>query len=198
MKASGVILSGGRSSRMKYNKAFAEINSRSSIEIIIDKFSAFFDETIIISNEPEIYKKFGLPIYTDIYPRLGPISGIHSALCHSGFDAIFLLGCDVPFISMPMVKYMLNKLNGFDTVVPSIDSYLQPISAVYSKSCLPLLTDCLENNKLKLTMIFEELNSLIVDENDLQQFGTIEEILFNVNDSKALITARQIAGRLLP
>jgi len=99
---------------------------------------------------------------------------------------------------MPMVKYMLNKLNGFDTVVPSIDSYLQPISAVYSKSCLPLLTDCLENNKLKLTMIFEELNSLIVDENDLQQFGTIEEILFNVNDSKALITARQIAGRLLP
>jgi molybdopterin-guanine dinucleotide biosynthesis protein A len=198
VKASGVILSGGRSSRMKYNKAFAEINSRSSIEIIIDKFSAFFDETIIISNEPEIYKKFGLPIYTDIYPRLGPISGIHSALCHSGFDAIFLLGCDVPFISMPMVKYMLNKLNGFDTVVPSIDSYLQPISAVYSKSCLPLLTDCLENNKLKLTMIFEELNSLIVDENDLQQFGTIEEILFNVNDSKALITARQIAGRLLP
>lgn len=197
MKASGVILSGGRSSRMKYNKAFAEITSRSSIEIIIDKFSHFFDETMIISNEPELYKRFGLPIYTDIYPRLGPISGIHSALYHSNFDRIFLLGCDMPFISMPLVELMLEKLNGFDTVVPRIDSYLQPTSAVYSQSCLPLLTDCLENNKLKLTMIFQELNSLILDESQLRQFGPIEEILFNVNDSRALMTARQMAGRLL-
>lgn len=197
MKASGIILSGGRSSRMKYNKAFAEITSRSSIEIIIDKFRSFFDETIIISNEPELYKRFGLPVYTDIYPRLGPISGIHSALYRSSFESIFLLGCDMPFINMSLVELMLEKLNGFDTVVPRINSYLQPTSAVYRKSCLPLLTDCLENNKLKLTMIFRELNSLILDESQLQQFGPIEEILFNVNDSEALMTARQMAGRLL-
>lgn len=197
MKASGIILSGGRSSRMKYNKAFAEITSRSSIEIIIDKFRSFFDETIIISNELELYKRFGLPVYTDIYPRLGPISGIHSALYRSSFESIFLLGCDMPFINMSLVELMLEKLNGFDTVVPRINSYLQPTSAVYRKSCLPLLTDCLENNKLKLTMIFRELNSLILDESQLQQFGPIEEILFNVNDSEALMTARQMAGRLL-
>lgn len=196
MNASGVILAGGKSSRMRFNKAFAQISSRPVIEIIIDKFNTVFDETIIISNEPDLYRHFGLKVYTDIYPRLGPISGIHSGLVNAMNDVIFVVGCDMPFINMELVQYMLDQLGDHETVVPSIDSNLQPISAVYSRKCIPLLADCLENDKLKLTLIFKELDAVIINEDILEKFGKIREIFYNVNDLNALEAARQIAGRL--
>ncbi|WP_081424803.1 NTP transferase domain-containing protein [Syntrophomonas wolfei] len=39
MKSSGIILAGGKSSRMKFNKAFARITSQTAIEIIIETFA---------------------------------------------------------------------------------------------------------------------------------------------------------------
>lgn len=196
VKASGVILAGGKSSRMKFNKAFAEINGRTVIEIIIDKFNAFFEETIIISNEPELFQDLGVKVYTDIYPRLGPISGIHSGLVNAKNDVIFLSGCDMPFISMELINYMLKELGEHDTVVPVIDGLLQPTSAVYSSKCIPLLTDCLENDKLKLTLIFRELDTVKLAEEVLNQFGNVRELFYNVNDPQALQAARKIAGRV--
>lgn len=195
MRTSGVILAGGRSSRMKFNKAFAEIGGRPVINIIIDKFSRLFDETIIISNEPQLYEQLGLDIYPDVYPRMGPVSGIHSGLYHAHYDAAFVSGCDIPFINMELVEYMINNLGDYDSVVPEIDSYLQPLSAVYSRKCLPVLTACLENNKVKLIRIFEELNAKVLPRFELEKFGIVEEIFLNVNDIEALNIATKIAGR---
>jgi len=83
-------------------------------------------------------------------------------------------------------------------VVPVIDDKLQPLSAVYSKKCLPLLTDCLSNDRLKLIRVFEEeLNAKIITEQEMDSFGNIHEIFMNVNDPAALELARMIAGRYL-
>ena len=150
MKASGVILAGGRSSRMKFNKAFAEISGQPVINIIADKFAGLFDETIIISNEPELFEHLGLAVYTDIYPRMGPVSGIHSGLYHARYDRVFILGCDVPFMNMELVEYMVTNMGDYDSVVPEIDSYLQPLAAVYNRKCLPVLTACLQEQQGKV------------------------------------------------
>ncbi|MEN6461603.1 MAG: molybdenum cofactor guanylyltransferase [Syntrophomonas sp.] len=197
MHATGVIMAGGRSSRMKFNKAFAEIGSRPVINIIINKFINFFDETIIISNDPEQYATFNLPTYSDVYPRLGPVSGIHSALYYASFDKVFVLGCDMPFMSMKLVEHMLDQLEDHEAAVPELDGYLQPISAAYSKKCLPVLTNCLNNNLLKLVLVFKELDTLKLKESELRRFGEIREMFFNVNDPEALNEARIIAGRVL-
>lgn len=195
MKASGVILAGGRSSRMKFNKAFAEIGNKPVINLIIDKFEQFFDETIIISNEPHLFNHLGPQVYTDIYPCMGPVSGIHSGLCHSRYDQIFILGCDMPFISMDLIEHMISLLGDYDSVVPEIDSYLQPLSAVYSRKCIPILKACLENNLVKLIRIFEEINALTLSRHELEKFGIVEDMFLNINDIEALGRAKQIVGR---
>lgn len=195
MKASGVILAGGRSSRMKFNKAFAEIGGQPVIKIIMDKFIRLFDETIIISNEPELYAQLGARVFLDVYPRMGPVSGIHSALYHAQHERVFVLGCDMPFMNMDLVEYMLNRLDDYDSVVPEIDSYLQPLAAVYSRKCLPILQTCLETNRVKLVRIFEELNALVLTREELENFGIVEEIFLNVNDIQALHLAGEIGGR---
>lgn len=195
MKTSGVILAGGRSSRMKFNKAFAQISDRSVISIIIEKFESVFNEIMIISNEPEFYQHLGLPIYADIYPRMGPVAGIHSALYYSSNESVFVTGCDVPFMNMDLVRMMISRLEDYDSVVPQIDGLLQPLTAVYSRKCLPILTNCLESKRVKLIRIFEELNALMITRDEIEKYGVVEEMFLNVNDIDALNLAIQIAGR---
>lgn len=197
MNASGVINAGGKSTRMKFNKAFAVLDGTPIIEIIINKFTPVFKEIFIISNEPELYEKLGYPVYPDIYPGKGPVGGMHAALSHAAYENIFILGCDMPFMDMRIADYLLEKLGEMDSVVPRIRGYLQPMSAVYNKKCLPRLQYNLETDRLKLTRLFEELNALIIEEEELQCFGNLDEIFFNVNDQEALQKAEIIAGRIL-
>lgn len=197
MNASGVVLAGGRSSRMNFNKAFAPVGGRSSLHIIMDKFRAVFPETIIISNNPELYQGLADRVETDVFMGLGPVAGIHAGLYHASYETIFVLGCDMPFIDMNLVQYMVEQLGSHQAVVPELSGYLQPLAAVYSRLCLPVFTSCLEKGKLKLVRIFEELDARVLKENELTRFGKAEEIFFNVNDAAALQKAQEIAGRLL-
>ncbi len=197
MQASGVILAGGKSSRMKYNKAFARIGDQAVVELILDKFIPFFAETIIITNEPELYEDYCVHLYTDVLPGLGPVGGIYSALEYASYDPVFILGCDMPFISMQLVEYMLNLTADYQAVVPELDNYLQPTAAAYRKSCLPVFRECVTNDKLKLTLVFRELDALKLGVGEIQRFGRPEELFFNVNDARALIRANAMAGRLL-
>ena len=195
-KACGAILAGGKSSRMKFNKAFAKINDKTVLEIIIDKFTSFFAETVIISNQPELFRNFGLKVFEDVYPYLGPVAGIHAALYYARFDPVFILSCDIPFIYMDMVAYMIERIDDHQAVAIEMDSYIHATAAAYSKRCLPVFQDCLENDKLKLTRIVQEMDTLILREDELRQFGNLSELLLNVNDPVTLKLAQEIAGRL--
>ena len=196
--ASGVINAGGKSTRMKFNKAFAEINGRPIIEIIIEKFTPLFKEIIIISNEPELYEKYGYQVHGDIYADKGPVGGMHAALSYASYDNVFILGCDMPFMDMRIAEFLLGKLGDKDSVVPRIKGYLQPMSAVYNKKCLPRLKYNLETDRLKLTRLFEELDALIIEEEEITSFGNLDELFFNINDQEALEKAALIAGRAKP
>jgi molybdopterin-guanine dinucleotide biosynthesis protein A len=197
MSASGVVLAGGRSTRMKFNKAFAEIGGKSSLQIILDKFNTVFSETIIICNNPELYAGMTDKIYTDVYPSLGPVAGIHSGLYYASSDMVFVLACDIPFIDTRLIGFMMDQLGGYQAVVPQVGGRLQPLAALYSRSCLPVFERCLQEDKLKLVRVFEELDTLIIPETELASFGKVEEIFFNVNDAAALQKAQELAGRLL-
>lgn len=192
---SAAILSGGQSSRMGKNKAFELIGGRRIIDILFDKLRPIFKEITIVTNEPNLYLEFSADVITDIYPGLGPVAGIQAALSHTGADAVFVTGCDMPFVSGPLIQYMLASSNGYDAVVPVVAGRLQPTAAVYCKSALTVFTDSLKNQKLKLTRLFEELNAMELDESILGQFGSIDEMFFNINDAAALEKARVMMGR---
>lgn len=189
------ILSGGRSSRMGMNKALADLNGITVIEYILTRLQVHFQEIIIVTNEPELYRSYHARVITDIYPRKGPIAGIHAALKAATSGSLFVLSCDMPFVSFAAAEFMLQRAHGYDSVVPVLGGHLQPTAAVYNASCLKYLTDCLENDKLKLTRIFEDLNTLYVDEGEFLPFGLPEHIFFNINDQEALQRAREMAGR---
>lgn len=136
------ILSGGMSLRMGIDKAFLEIEGVPLIQRIL-QLANYFSETMIITNTPEPYAKFDCLIYTDIFPNRGPISGIHSALFHSTFPNIFVLSCDMPFITTNTISYLINHHKDVDITVPSFNGKTFFVCAVYSKLIFDKLDDYL-------------------------------------------------------
>lgn len=136
------ILSGGKSSRMGMNKAFLEIQGKSIIEIIID-IAYEFSQIMIITNEPNLYYKFGVEVYSDIFPHRGPISGIHSALHNTKFDNVFILSCDMPFISKSTINKIIAQHNNSQITLPFVTERTYFTCGVYSKGILERLDDYL-------------------------------------------------------
>lgn len=152
------------------NKAFLEYENNYFIERII-KALEDYEEIIIISNNPDDYKTLGLKVFKDIYPNQGPLSGIHSALNHIKNEYCLVVACDMPFINKNVVNYLGNIKEDYEILIPEVEQRLQPLCAIYKKSCKELMEKELINKSNKLIKTCMKFNVKIIKE-----FPFIEEI----------------------
>ena len=106
MRITGVILAGGKSSRMGTDKGLLELNGKPLIQYAIDTLKSIGLEIIIISNNSD-YEQFGFPVYPDIIPDKGPIGGVYTALSYSSTEKNLIVSCDTPFLSKKLLNYLI-------------------------------------------------------------------------------------------
>jgi len=150
----GVILAGGRNSRIGQNKAFLEIGGKMIIERTIEIYKKIFDEILIITNTPEDYQYLGLKVYTDLIPNRGSLGGIYTGLHYSKSDYAFFAACDMPFLNERVIRHIIKGARDYDIIVPYYKHRLHPLHAVYSKRCLPIFKGMVEENRLKIKALF--------------------------------------------
>ncbi|AFN74322.1 molybdopterin-guanine dinucleotide biosynthesis protein A [Melioribacter roseus P3M-2] len=181
----GVILSGGKSSRMGENKSLLKINGITVIEIILRLMEPFFEEIILSTNDPEEYKFLGLKSAEDVYRNSGPLAGIHSALKNSATEKNFVISCDVPLMSAEMIEYFLNYESRSDILISRAAGYLQPLVGIYNKKLLPLIENILEEtgsrgNHKSLHRLLDAADTTIIDPAGLEFYS--DELFFNMNN----------------
>src|SRR5215475_7737984 len=112
----GFIQAGGRSSRMKLDKAWLEIDGAPMIERVIAAArpaAAGSLGIIINAGNPQIgrYEKLAAScdakLIFDLHEHLGPLGGIHTALAHCGDgESALILACDMPFITTEFLSFI--------------------------------------------------------------------------------------------
>ncbi|AQS60511.1 molybdenum cofactor guanylyltransferase [Desulforamulus ferrireducens] len=178
---SAVILAGGNSSRMKTNKALLMLEGQTILQIIINQLASYFNEILIISNTPEKYLHFKLPVYRDIFLNQGPLAGIHSGLKHMSNPYGFFVACDMPFFSPELALELLSDLTEYQAVVPQKGKYLQPLHAAYRKDCLPQIERVLqEQERPKIISFYELINIKYLDFTQ-RPAREWDQVFFNVN-----------------
>lgn len=196
MGFTGIILSGGQSSRMKKNKAFLLLNEKTFIEETIEKLKTIVDEVIVVTNEPDLYKDLSAHVVTDIIPQMGPLSGIHAGLTYATNEYSFIVACDMPFISTELGAHLLSVSKGFDVVVPQIGEFLQPLHAVYGKGCIKPIEELLANDRRRIVAFYPSVKVNYIGNQTIGQFVSDQDKTFyNVNTPAELETARQMVGR---
>lgn len=151
----GVILAGGESSRMGENKALLEINGTRIIETAYRLMSDLFDEVLLVTNSPESYKFIPCRKIADIYSGMGPLAGIHAALSACTAHRAFVIACDMPGLNPQLIRELSGMPGGADVIVPETPGGLEPLHALYDKSCLPGMAKMLREGERSILSFFD-------------------------------------------
>lgn len=188
LKITGILLAGGKSSRMGSNKAFLELNGRTLAERSLKVLEDIFEEVLISSNQPELYLRYNYPVVTDIIPGKGPLGGLYSSLKAAKYDYVFLAACDMPFLNKEGICFLAEKLDDYDIVIPYALSRLHPLHAFYSRRILDLVERNLKNERLRIVELLPECRSNVVRVEPALR----GEIFMNVNTPEEWETVKQM------
>jgi molybdopterin-guanine dinucleotide biosynthesis protein A len=158
----GVILAGGKSSRMGSNKALLPYRGGRFIESIHRQLSGLFDEVLVVTNSPEQYAFLGCRMVSDLYRDMGALAGLHSGLVHSRTPHIFAVACDMPYLNDAVIRTLAARRHQMEVIIPEGNNGLEPLHAVYSRSCLPAMETALQTGKRRLISFFPEVQVMIV------------------------------------
>lgn len=162
-----VILAGGKSTRMKNNKALLPYSGELFIERIHRQLADIFDEVILVTNTPELYRFVPCRIVQDVYPGLGSLAGIHAGLTHSTTPYIFTVACDMPYLNPELIRLILSRKEGFDVVIPESEGGFEPLHAVYGKGCLPAMEKALAEGSGRIVDCFDRDRVAVVSSADV-------------------------------
>ena len=151
-----IILAGGKSSRMGFDKGLAEIHSVKIIEQVLSIVKKITKNIIIISNNSS-YDFLGLPVYEDLIKDCGPIGGIYTGLNYSKTDYNLIVACDMPFVKESVVNRLLDDNNDYDIIVPLVKNNLEPLCAFYNKRVMTFFKKQIDDKEYSVHKAIEQL-----------------------------------------
>ena len=135
------ILAGGGSTRMGANKALLPFQGRPLLARQIEILSPLFETLLLSANDPEPFRPFGVRCVPDLLSERCALAGIHALLSAATTDLVFVVACDMPFLSAPLIEDLLRRRGDADVVLPVSDRGAEPLHAIYSRRCLPAIED---------------------------------------------------------
>lgn len=191
--ATGIILAGGRGTRMPGDKSFMEVAGRRVISIQLDELGGLFEEFLIVGNIERMdrlseFEARGVRVVEETVRGKGPLGGILSGLLLSRTEENFLLACDMPFVKRAAVEFTLRGLDGYEVAVPVMPEGLEPLHAAYSRSCLEAIEARVGRGELKVTGFYDDVKVNYIPWERLERFDQTGRMLFNVNSPEDIRT----------
>lgn len=137
----GIVLCGGKSTRMGRPKAFLPFGGKTMIEHRYQAMRELFAEVFLVANEPELYDHLSVDVVKDIIPNRGPLVGILSGLLVCQFEHVFVIACDMPLVDNRLMRQMASQRQGTDVLVLAHSGGIEPLIGVYSRRCIQPLEE---------------------------------------------------------
>lgn len=190
---SGIVLGGGLSSRMGKDKSGLTLDGKSMAVRALEALDELFDELIYVTNDPDLRQIVpATKIARDEIPHLGPLGGILAGLRACESPRAFVVACDMPFVSIDLVRFLIAHDVAADIIVPQIDGRLEPLHAVYSRSCIPHIADQLAAGSRQIIGFYDQVNTDVIDEKSLRLIDPELRSFFNINTADDLRAAEAI------
>jgi len=185
---SAIILAGGKSTRMGFDKQLLKIDQRRLMDSIIQKLKKEFDEIIIVTNRPELYIGLSHKITKDILLDKGPLGGIHAGLkiCQSKYA--FVVACDMPNINMKYVGFMKEKLSEENSYgcVTEFGNWIEPFSSFYSVDMVGNIEEYLNTDRKSINGLLKILEITYIKEEQAREFSPNWDMFLNLNTNEDL------------
>ena len=182
-----MILAGGKSSRMGFDKQLLKIDERRLMDNLAQKLSKEFEEIIIVTNRPELYIGLSHIITMDILKDKGPLGGIHAGLVKSSSEYAFVVACDMPNINMEYVRFMKSKTK-LDSMgcVTKFGKWIEPFSSFYSVEMIQHIEKYLATNRRSINGLIDDFHITYIEEKEARKYSPSWDMFLNLNTKEDL------------
>ncbi len=191
-----IILAGGQSSRMGFDKQFLTVDNNLIVHGIIKELSSIFNELIIVTHKPEVYRNYSYKIVEDELLGFGPLSGIHAGLKNSNSLYNYIIGCDMPFINKTYIDYMISIIKDspekLDGVITLYEDWIEPFNSFYIKDFANSIENYVKTGKPKIYPLLKKCNIHYVPEKEARKFSPTWQMFMNINTPEDIQNYREI------
>ncbi len=212
MQTSAIILTGGQSQRMGTDKALLSIGEQTFLGLIAHKLAEISDDVLIVGTNRSGYAEAlaSLPVrfVPDSFKNCGPLGGLHAGLHAMRHTAGIVVACDMPLVSVALLKHMVTLLDmgrgeafenaidlapsssrmlrPYDAVVPQDELGWHPLHAVYRNDCATSIEYLVRGGNLRMQNLIKQLNVRAIDKAEMAQFDPHGLSLKNLNTPQEL------------
>jgi molybdopterin-guanine dinucleotide biosynthesis protein A len=148
MVEAGIVLCGGKSTRMGSSKALLPFGSETMLQRVVRLLGEVVGPIVVVAAVDQELPALPRDVIVtrDEHEARGPLEGLRAGLkaLPPDVDSAYVTSCDVPLLVPLFVRQMLDLSSGYDVAVMEIDGFTHPLSAVYRRTTLPFVEDLLE------------------------------------------------------
>ncbi|MDZ4717909.1 MAG: molybdenum cofactor guanylyltransferase [Roseiflexaceae bacterium] len=164
-----IILAGGASSRMGTDKRRLQLwgdHGPNLLEHVLAIAGRLCHERIIVLNDPAQWPQLDAHMVADAYPGTGPLGGVASGLAAMASQRALVLACDMPLLRVELLQGLIEASPGYDVTLPLRHREpdrprnhfaVEPLLAVYARSCLSVIEDYLQRGERRMIAPLAEL-----------------------------------------
>lgn len=155
------VLAGGASTRMGRDKALIEMEGTSLLERQLRLLASLRPAELWLSGRCLLSgMPAGIRTVPDRVAGQGPLGGLDAVLSSMGVAQVLVVAVDMPFLSEPFLRALLEARIAGKGIVPRSSDGLQPLAAVYPRTLQPVVERRLAAGLLSLRAFVEECCAL--------------------------------------
>ena len=188
VRAAGIILAGGRSTRMGRDKASLPLPDNANTTFVAHLatlLAAQCSEVVLVvrnSVQAVLYKHLGIAIITDETPDIGPLLGLYTGLHTIQASHGLVTAVDMPFVQPEMITFLLSQpLDDNSLLVPVVNGIPQVLFAVYPRAILPAIEERLQAGRRDPRSLLDVAPVRYIDEAQLRGIDSQLRSFVNVN-----------------
>ncbi len=209
MRTAGIVLCGGRSSRMGRPKAWLPFGAELMVQRVVRVLREAVEPVVVVAAPGQDVPALPVEvrIIRDEIEGKGPLAGLAAGLAalEGIADDAYLSSCDVPFLKPEFVRRVTTLLFGErpglprpSIAVPRVGDYFHPLAAAYRLSVLPQVRELLATDRLRTAFLFDAVPTRIIEAHELADIDPDFASLSNLNTPEEYEAALRELGEQPP
>jgi molybdenum cofactor guanylyltransferase len=196
--AGGIVLCGGRSTRMGSPKALLPFGSETMLQRVLRVLGTVVSPLVVVAAAGQDLPALppSIVITRDEHEDRGPLEGLRAGLkgLPEGVDRAYVTSCDVPLLVPRFVTRMVELLGDHDIAVMEIDGFAHPLSAVYRRATLPHVESLLAADRRRMVFLFDAVKTRRIQPSEMASVDPQLLTLRNLNTREDYLEALSTAG----
>jgi molybdopterin-guanine dinucleotide biosynthesis protein A len=180
-RAGGIVLAGGRSSRMGLDKALLDRLGVPLVSYVSSVLSEAVDGPVVVVRGAGATLGGlveGIEVVQDALPDQGPLEGLRAGLAALAgrADVAFVASVDLPLLRVELVRAVMGALEAHpeaQVVVPRVGGHRHPLAAAYRLEVLATVEALLEAGERRLGLVPERCVAVELDAATLLADGAL-------------------------